>query len=40
MISIKNALGEVVALLTIAEYIAIEAQELAALSAMASHDPL
>jgi hypothetical protein len=40
MITIKNALGEVIAIMTIQEYIAREAAELEALMVMASHDPL
>ena len=40
MIAIKNAVGQIVALLTIAEYIQREADELAALMEMAQHDPV
>jgi hypothetical protein len=39
MIAIKNAVGQIVALLTIEEYIHREAAELAALMEMAKHDP-
>jgi hypothetical protein len=40
MITVRNAIGEVIAIMTIQEYIAREAVELEALLVMASHDPL